>query len=856
MRRVLLRLVVRLTTRAPILVLTVCALLTVFAARRAFDLFPIETNLLALLPHTSPEALTYSRSIQQFGSFDYMIVVVESPDPDQQDALVKVAGQFARAVRDGKYIESVEYAPDSKGRESRLPEIGEDEIPALLTDSQLAQLDFVLHQDLERRLHRLRTELALPVSQSRRNLLLADPIGLDRIVRPDRIRPRGPIQNLNESGLAISQDGRMLLMVIKPARPATDMLFSEELMKWLRLASRYAVESSGREAASVWISFIGSHAEAENDAWMVRRDLAAILVSSFVLVVLLFILAVRRIGALFFVGVPLAVGVIWALGAAAWFLDRINVVTCLFGAALVALGIDYAIHLYNRYLEERLDGADVHPALETALCETGQGVLICALTAAVGFYGMYFTRFSGLQELALVGGTGILSCLLAMLLVLPPMVVLSERAPTRRRPRRPPSSLGLGRLAATVQSYPRLTLTLGLIVTAYLGYLAESIKFDDDLRHLREQSADYEDLLRRAANRFALPATQVIAIVAAPTFDEALHLNDLLYRRLEKAGDRYPVLGYDSLRTVLPSVRTQRDSQARLRALLERDSAEERLRQIARRENLATSAIASVLDRFSRWKAAANDQHLIRFSDESSGPFAQLVSQYVYRHRERCRILTHIYPRQGEWEDRVPEDFVAYLSQGFSSLELTGLTFVSAAIKRLLLSGMAWAVILVALSVFLLLIVHFRNVRKATVAVIPVLCSVVWTLGTMQLLGIPLNFLNILVIPLLLGLGIDDGVHILQRYYEGGRRDLESAVEQSGRAIVVTSLTTMLAFATISFASFPGVRQIGIVAVIGVGYALVASVFLVPALLQLAGEHLRLIDLLGVPKTGERKDER
>ncbi len=88
-------------------------------------------------------------------------------------------------------------------------------------------------------------------------------------------------------------------------------------------------------------------------------------------------------------------------------------------------------------------------------------------------------------------------------------------------------------------------------------------------------------------------------------------------------------------------------------------------------------------------------------------------------------------------------------------------------------------------------------------------------MGTLQLAGMKLNFLNIAVIPLIMGLGMDNGIHILQRYYEGGRRDLESAVEQSGRAIVVTSLATILAFGTLSFASFPGIREIGIVAMMG-----------------------------------------
>jgi len=637
----------------------------------------------------------------------------------------------------------------------------------------------------------------------------------------------------------------MLLMVIRPRRPATDLLFSEALMDELRRMAHYAIESSGSEASACRIGFIGSHAEAENDAAVVRRDLAITLAASFVLVVVLFILAVRRISAIFLVGVPLAVGVVWTLGVATFLFDQLSVVTCVFGVALFGLGIDYAIHLYNRYLEERLGGRAVANALEIALCETGQGVLLGAMTTAIGFYGMYFTRFEGLQELGIVGGSGILCCLAAMLLVLPPLVVLSERAPARLGFDRPPSSLGLGRLAATIQAYPRLTLTVGLIVTAYLGFFAGRIRFDDNVRHLREPPAHYEDLIRRTANRFELPSSQVIAIVSAPTLEEALQLNDRLYRRLEEARDRYPILAYDSLRTILPSARTQRESHARLHAILDLDAIEERLRLTAERENFTTAVVQGTLDRLRSWEMAATDENLLRFGDESSLAFVHLVRRHVYRRKDSCRIVTHIYPRQGEWDERVPRDFEDHLREDLDSLEVTGLSFVADELKRQLTDGMVRAVILVTLAVFVLLLLHFRGWRKATVATIPVLCSIIWTLGVMQLVGMDLNFLNIIVIPLILGLGIDDGIHILQRYYEGGRRDVESAVEKTGRAVVVTSLTTMLAFGTLSFATFRGVREIGTVAVIGVGFVLIASLFLVPALLRVAGERLWLVDLLG-----------
>jgi predicted RND superfamily exporter protein len=574
-----------------------------------------------------------------------------------------------------------------------------------------------------------------------------------------------------------------------------------------------------------------------------------------VLVLVLFILAVRRLGAIFFVGIPLLCALVWTLGAASFFYERITVVTCAFGVAIVGLGIDYAIHLYNRYLEERVGGAGVQAAIETALCQTGQGVLVGGVTTAVGFYGLYFTGFEGFQELGIVGGTGIFCCLIAMLLVLPPLVVLSERVPDKLGLHRRPSRLGLRRLVNTIRSYPRLTLTVGLIITAYLGYYAQEVDFNEDIRNFRDPPAHYDDLVRRAENRFQLPATQLIAIVSAPTLEEALHRNDILYRKLEEASRLYPILAFDSLRPTLPSIQTQADTQTELKRILDLDAIENEVRSIANRLDLRTTVAIQLLDPLREWREAATEENRIRFGDESSPAFARLVQRHVATSSYRYYVVTSVYPRQGEWNRDEARDLAIFLYENVPSIELTGPTFVGNALKRLVKQGMVRAVLLVAAACSLLLILHFRSTRKTLVAVVPVFASMVWTLGTMRLLGIDLNFLNISVIPLILGLGIDDGLHILQRYYEGGRRDLSSAIEKTGRAVVLTSMTTMLAFGTLTFATFRGVRSIGIVAVLGVGYALIAALFLVPALLQMAGERLRWSDLLSEDEERRSHDE-
>ncbi|MBM3335037.1 MMPL family transporter, partial [Candidatus Sumerlaeota bacterium] len=731
MRRLLLRMIAHLTTRAPILALSVCVVATVVAAISALRIFPIQSDILSLLPDSSPEALTYRRAVRQFGGFDYLLVVIESSRPDNDALLSNVASRFAEIVgQPNGFIQSVENAPSSQKLHETMPEMDWRRMPGLLTDAERVEIEQLLHSG-----RFLRAKLKPPVSAKRRNALLADPLGLERVGRHNRLDRPGPVHGPTRQGLLISEDGMILLMVLRPRSPATDLLFSQRLMRWLReQVSPYALQEAGADPIVCHIGFIGAHVLAAMDAEIAQRDFVVIAIAAFALVVALFIVAVGRVSSLLFVAAPLFAGVIWTLGLAGLFFrgyggeaERLSIVTCIFGAALIGLGMDYAIHIYNRYLEERNQGAGVERAIETALCETGQGVVIGALATATGFFGMYFTHFEAFQQLAIVGATGILCCMLAMLLIPPALVVLSERTPSHQRLYSLPGSLGLGRMAATVQTYPHLTLLFGLIVTAWLGFLAGHVRFDDNVENLRERPTAYEDLMSRILNRrFELPAAQTVAIVSAKTLEDALYLNDLLYQRLEECKTSFSLLGYESLRPLLPSLRTQRHSQAALRAMLDRDAAGTRLQGVAKKEDLKTTVTAAVLEQLGRWRESASDEDLIEFSGELSPRFVQIVWQYVRRSRN-SQVVTYIYPRREGWDDATRKKFAEYVrgvvpadlrGKPAVSVEFTGLVFVTDALKRLLCSNMARAVLLVVAMTYLLLVVTFRSSRKAIVAIV------------------------------------------------------------------------------------------------------------------------------------------
>jgi len=114
---------------------------------------------------------------------------------------------------------------------------------------------------------------------------------------------------------------------------------------------------------------------------------------------------------------------------------------------------------------------------------------------------------------------------------------------------------------------------------------------------------------------------------------------------------------------------------------------------------------------------------------------------------------------------------------------------------------------------------------------IPLLSGFIWMLGLMVILGLKLTLVNVMGLPLILGIGIDDGVHILHRYEVEGRGNIKEVYKSTGKAIIMTSLTTMLSFGSLVFATYRGYGSLGRALFIGVGTCLLTTIFFIPSIL-------------------------
>jgi hypothetical protein len=160
-------------------------------------------------------------------------------------------------------------------------------------------------------------------------------------------------------------------------------------------------------------------------------------------------------------------------------------------------------------------------------------------------------------------------------------------------------------------------------------------------------------------------------------------------------------------------------------------------------------------------------------------------------------------------------------------------SLAAADMLRLMQTESPWMISLTTMVLLLLMWLVFRSTRWTILAALPLIVGLLWMLGMMELFEVRLNFYNLIVLPAVLGIGNDTGIHLVYRYREEGPQSLWTVLRSTGEHITIGALTTMIGFAWWMFSYHPGLNSIGLLALLGIGAVLLAALLFLPAILQL-----------------------
>lgn len=668
-------------------------------------------------------------------------------------------------------------------------------------------------------------------------------------------------------------NGRIYLVT---AQAASRSSRSDAVKRFRKLVSETQLEVPGLN-----VGITGEPVLEHDEMLQSQDDTAVATVISLALVALIFIYGYHETGRPLKATICLLVGLAYTMAFTTLTVGHLNILTITFVPILAGLAIDFGVHLITRYEEELRRGRSELVALEKAVVNTGMGIFTGGFTTAGAFFAMAGTDFKGIQEMGIICGGGLLVSLIPMMTLLPAMLlrgrqnvldhqlgpVLEGKAAEEVDKRARIENLWLRRPAAVAIVVTVLTL-LALIP-------ARTVIFDYNLLHMQSRGLPaviFQDKLIRESPRSVLfgaivatnlvQATNLIATLTnLPTvstvdsmapylaedvrskipylqqikriageihFDPA-DTNEVNVTELDQA--LFSLHGYlgliaNKVEATNPKLHEQvvslRQSISALRQRLlldDRNTTAEKLAQFQQ------ALFNDVQETFTALQ-----------QQDDSGQMTVTDLPETLRNRfigVTGKHLLQVYPKHDIWNRQAQEEFVADLRK--VDPRATGTPVQLLEYTTLLKQSFEEAALYSLLAISTLVYIHFRKISCVVLSLIPVGVGFLWMVGLMGIFGIPFNPANIMTLPLVVGIGVTNGIHILNRFAEEQHPSI--LAKSTGKAVLVSGLTTIAGFGSLIAAKHQGIESLGIIMSTGTATCMFVGLTFLPALLNVLDKH-------------------
>ena len=758
----------------------------------------VAADVADLLPQRSEVTEGLAEVLDGFGASRTIYGLLELREGSGPGRLMETGRALVEALETSPVVEAASVSPTDEltAADPRL-------LLDLADEQTLAALQERTGPDaIRERAETLRRLLTGPMPPELRQLLLDDPLGLTELL--GRRLARGNRRIGAEGEGFVSPDGAALLVLIRTGSDG-GLGFRAEALAGLRALA------AGVVPPDMELRLTGTWAHATAVAAATKRDAMKLSLVSILVVLLLYMGFYRSLMSLGLVFLVLPATAWLTMGVGGFLYGQINPIAAGALAIIFGLGIDPAIHLIGRYREARVEH-DPLPATRIAVRGVAPAVIVASLTTSMALLAVALLATGAMGQLGVLAGIGVLINAALMLTVLPALwLLLGDRLGGD-----PGVGAGLARgLAALL--YRRNGPVLFAVVVAVVALLAcwDGLRFSVDLSAFQPPTLEPVQVDRVLSERFEEDGEPVLVLLRGEDEERVLVANDRLAEALAP-------LQPDSLAALRPAGETARARRLRAREQLDLAGAAGSMRQALIDQGFLAEPFESGLARLERLEGQA----------EVPGWVAWFEDQHLSRSSEGVRVVTRI-PDGGDPVATaarvnallpVPTDGVRTWVTSKELVELESARVLPMFLPQLVALG--------GLLLLLVLAVRYRRLRVVILAALPLCAALGLFFAVHSALGLPITPFALPAVPLLIGIGIDDHLFVLDRYLEGGRPGrLDDTLAGAGRAVLVTTLTTLAAFGVLALSSFAALASFGIAVVVALALAFVSSVVVMPALL-------------------------
>ena len=694
-------------------------------------------------------------------------------------------------------------------------------------------------EHIQHNVRRAAAELVTPFSSLGTNYFLADPLGLMEVEAGNN-QGASPFANFDlnwgSGNRFFSKDHKALLIIAEPRQSAMDFNFAEKVMRWTREQIRSVTAEPELRDSGVRAIPAGAYVYAEQEHQLIETNIRRISLISIVGNLLLCLAIYPTIPLLLLSLLPAALGIVWTTGIASFYPGEVNLISLSFIGILAGLGDDQIVHFFNRVPQEWAKGGTLDDAALRTFETTGVSVFLCIVTAATATASLATASFKGLAEFGFILTVGMFMMMLHSLLTVPALLRLWWRVSKPRAPQTITFRMlpWVARKSLDfVGRHTRVVVGLGLGMFLLSAVFLPKIKME---KHFEIAGADNPAVAAQnlLSATFGIEGSPNVLLIAGGE-QEVLGRAEELTARLETYRQRGVIKSIFSPATLVPSARTQSE---RARSLADVDFAASAnaLEKALRENGFRTAPLEPYINRLRELGHGSDEITL-----ETAAKFlpARLIENSIRKTGDGSYVAAiTFYRTDPDAVDAVPESVIDSWRNEVGPFVDFSFDKMNRDLQRQVLHDSRKALIWTAAGILLVVYLCFRNVRVSLIVLIPIVFGIVTTFGLLLLVGHRFSFMSITAVPLIIGIGIDNGIHLVRRYQENERNEILLIAKASGAALIQSNLTTIVGFGALMTSSFEPLVEMGLVTSLGVALALAGGLLLIPAVILL-GERSR-----------------
>lgn len=822
----------------------------------------IDTDTTKILSQDLPFLQDRARFLEAFPQDDASIlVVVDAPTPEKAArALAYLAAKF----NEGKdYIESVHVPGEGEFFERHaLLYLDLDDLNELAGKMAEAQ-PFVGTLMRDNSLKSLLSIVGLAVSGEERELPVDLKPLLDRVREVTETFLDGKNRQLSWQRLMLGEQPDLLatqrFILLKPVLDFSALVPSEKALQDVRRR----VEKAKQALPGVGIRLTGEVVLEHDELVNVQESTNAATIASIILVCVALLAGFRSWKLMLVTLASMLMGLSLALGFATWAVGHLNLISIAFAVLYIGVGDDYAIQLNLRYRELLQQQLPQQEALLRAVRDIGPSIALCAITTSLGFFSFIPTDYVGVAELGVIAGGGILIALFISITVIPALL--------RLFPLRAGEQPFGGSFPAWVYDFPMrhalfIKWTALGVTLAGIGLLTQ-VRFDFNPLNLRnpesESVATFRELLK---TKTSSPMTlsiladgreeaQTVAqrLEKLKTVEETVTIFDFIPTqqepKLEVIQELALVMGLRFGEFPPPMPDSIENHRAALTQFI--DTADRHLKKNPG-SDLAEplQRLQKVLSRlltFIESKPPDDQEALLnRLQRNLLGALPWSMNK-LWKGFEADRVTLEGLPK--ELSERWLSKDGIYRIQAFPSKDLNERDNLKAFVKEVrkiaphatdlpviylesadaVVRSFLQALLFTLAAIVTVLSIVTRSIKDTLLILLPLLMTAILTGAATVVLDTPFNFANIIVIPLLLGLGVDSGIYIVSRLRALPDQQQNVLRTSTARGVVFSCLTTVGSLVSMAFTSHPGLASMGLLLSVGLSLVIVCTIVVLPA---------------------------